>query len=177
MTRTAARVLLGALLAWSFVVYSGLPESIPVHFDALGRPDAWAERSLMGWLLLPAVGVLVLAIVEWARRRARSKPESVNIPDKATFLALPEPARQRVLDELDAVLGWIELGTVALLCAIQVARLRAAAGGDTGTLLVVSLVATLLASPVLVVVLMVRVQRALARERGHPANAPASEES
>lgn len=165
MTRIAARVLLAVLVVWSFLVYADLPARVPVHFDALGRPDAWADRSLAGWLLLPAVGILVLAVVGWARRRARAKPESVNIPDRATFLALPEPARERVLEELDGVLGWVELGTVALLFTIQLARLRAASGADTGTLLVVTLVTTLLASPVLVVVLMIRIQRALERER------------
>ena len=165
MTRIAGRLLMAALVVWSIVVYSDLPASVPVHFDALGRPDAWADRSLAGWMLLPGVGVVVLAVVEWARRRARTKPESVNIPDKKAFLALPEAARGRVLEELDGVLDWVELGTVALLFAIQIARLRAAMGEDVGTLLVITLVTTLLASPVLVVLLMVRVQRALARER------------
>ncbi len=165
VTRIAAWILLAVLVVWSFAVYGDLPTSVPVHFDALGRPDAWAERSLAGWLLLPGVGVVVLGVVGWARLRTRSKPESVNIPDKAAFLALPEPARERVLEELDGVLGWVELGTVALLFAIQVARLRAALGADTGTLLGVTLVTTLVASPVLVAVLLIRVQRAVTRER------------
>jgi uncharacterized membrane protein len=177
MTRIAARVLLAGLVLWSFAVYGGLPASVPVHFDALGRPDAWADRSLIGWLLLPGVGAVVLAVTGWASGRARATPESVNIPDKAAFLALPEAARDRVLEELDGLLGWVEFGTIALLFAIQVARLRAASGGDTGTLLVVALVATLLASPVLIVVLLVRLQRALARERARLADEPRSAET
>lgn len=57
--------------------YSSLPEKIPTHFGASGKPDAWRARSHI-WTL-PAVGVLTFGMITAltgyaARKEAREAP-------------------------------------------------------------------------------------------------------
>ena len=116
-----------ALWALAGTSWSGLPEQIPTHFDAGGRPDAWAPPSFGTWFLLPtlATGVAVLmgfglprSIVGMARRNS----SLLNMPQKARFQALPEEARVRVVATtaaglqrgallVIALFGWILYGT------------------------------------------------------------------
>jgi len=54
--------LLGALalLGWLSVAYSGLPEQLPLHFDAQGIADRIGPRS--GLLVLPIIALLTWAV-------------------------------------------------------------------------------------------------------------------
>ncbi|MHB0857409.1 MAG: PH domain-containing protein [Anaerolineae bacterium] len=57
----ATAFLLNAILAGIIAsVYQGLPERIPLHFDALGRTDRISAKS--GLLVLPAIGTLALVV-------------------------------------------------------------------------------------------------------------------
>ena len=116
-----------ALWALAGTSWSGLPEQIPTHFDAGGRPDAWAPPSFGTWFLLPtlATGVAVLmgfGLPRWIVGMARRNSSLLNMPQKARFQALPEEARvrvvattaaglQRVALLVAALFGWILYGT------------------------------------------------------------------
>jgi uncharacterized membrane protein len=52
----AGGVLISAVVVFAAVVIPRLPASVPVHFGADGRPDAWGAPSSL--LLLPALGVV-----------------------------------------------------------------------------------------------------------------------
>jgi len=95
-----AAAIIGNLVI-ALVEWPTLPERIPVHFDAGGSPDGWAARSPWVWFGLPALAtglggglglLLPLAIV----RMARTNSPWLNVPSKATFVALPVDARERV---------------------------------------------------------------------------------
>jgi uncharacterized membrane protein len=52
-------VLVGAAL-WA---WPRLPERIPTHFGLDGQADAWSETTLVSWFLVPASGLLLIAIL------------------------------------------------------------------------------------------------------------------
>lgn len=52
--------------AWVFsaVVYSRLPEQVPVHWDWSGQPDRWGSR-VEGAFLLPAIALVLWGLLRW----------------------------------------------------------------------------------------------------------------
>jgi uncharacterized membrane protein len=58
---TLALVLLvvAAMSAYALSHYDEMPDRIPVHFDAAGRPDGWARKALVEILLLPAMTLVL----------------------------------------------------------------------------------------------------------------------
>lgn len=58
--------LIPIAVAWVFsaVVYSRLPDRIPVHWDWSGQPDRWGSR-LEGAFLMPAVALLLWGLLRW----------------------------------------------------------------------------------------------------------------
>ena len=105
LLRALMWALAAAIVAVSVVLWPDVPARIPTHFDALGRPDAWSDKSLALWLGLPALGLALAALMEWSTRQVLSRPESplVNIPGKGDVLALPPAPRAEAL-------GWMGVG-------------------------------------------------------------------
>jgi uncharacterized membrane protein len=52
-------------LLWAFVVYSynTLPETIPTHFNAVGEPDGYGEKSTL--FILPVLATLIYFGMGW----------------------------------------------------------------------------------------------------------------
>ena len=68
--------LVGGAIAvgYAWLHYAEMPESIPTHFGASGRPDGWAVRSFWSIMLLPLMtGVLCPSIGVMACLTARAK--------------------------------------------------------------------------------------------------------
>lgn len=61
-----------------FQVWSGLPQTIPTHFDASGNPDGWGDKGMI-WLL-PAIGIVMIPLMLFLRR----VPWLSNTPIKIT---------------------------------------------------------------------------------------------
>ena len=83
-------VLILCAFAYALATYEGLPERFPVHFDATGSPDGWAEKSLAFWLLFPlmALGITgLMYVLSLIVNIAKKNPKLVNIPNKQKFLA------------------------------------------------------------------------------------------
>jgi uncharacterized membrane protein len=88
-------VVHGAVAALSL---SHLPEIMPVHFDAAGRPDGWSSATPGNWFTLWLVSAgFGLAIVLGALSVFRLPPRLMSLPRKDEFLALPRERRERVL--------------------------------------------------------------------------------
>lgn len=45
------------MIAYTYISYSGLPETIPSHFNAKGEVDGYSEKIML-WML-PAIGVIM----------------------------------------------------------------------------------------------------------------------
>lgn len=116
----AFRVLLALVAAivvatWvrAALLYPAIPERFPIHFDAGGRPDRWATRSIERWFMLPAVAlaieVLLLSIAWWGRALVARAPGIVNMPRKATFVRLSPEGRLEAFEPTRAYLAFVVL--------------------------------------------------------------------
>ncbi len=120
-------LVIAAVWAFAATAWPALPEQFPTHFDAGGRPDAWAAPGFASWFLLPTLatgmGTLMgLGLPRWIVGMARRNSALLNMPQKARFQALPEAARVRVVAAaavglrraallVVALFGWILYGT------------------------------------------------------------------
>jgi uncharacterized membrane protein len=99
--RRAAAALVAIWAAHGLVAVLALPhlpETMPVHFDAAGRPDAWSGATLGNWFLLWLVSAgFGLMMLLGALSVFRIPPRLMSLPRKDEFLALPAGRRERVL--------------------------------------------------------------------------------
>lgn len=112
-------LLLGALFAGSMMVYPTLPQRFPRHFGVSGQPDAWMERSVLSWLLLPIIAAATAALLEVASRASIRNPSLWNVPDKQRFLALTPAEQAPVIRRLRDFMGMTGLATTALMMLVQ----------------------------------------------------------
>lgn len=84
--------------------YASLPARFPMHFDAAGNPDRYADKSLGEWLALPLMFTvmtgLFLAMAIFIPRIGSKHPKWINVPEKAAFMLLPEAARAKALEPM-----------------------------------------------------------------------------
>ncbi len=112
-------LLLGALFAGSIMVYPSLPERFPIHFDLSGQPDGWLNRSLVSWLMLPAIAAGLAGLLELATRAGESSPHLWNVPDKSRFLALTPEERAPIVEQMRSFIRLTAVASTALLGMIQ----------------------------------------------------------
>lgn len=121
-------LVVALLLPWavSIAFWPSLPERLPMHFDAAGRPDSFVERGLLPWFGLAAFGTLLgvvlgLLLPRWMRRLAERNSPWLNVPDAARFRQLPTDARVRAVAgpcvwlqaigiELQVMVAWLLFG-------------------------------------------------------------------
>ncbi|MDJ0766637.1 MAG: DUF1648 domain-containing protein [Myxococcota bacterium] len=87
--------------AFALLVLDHLPQTIPMHFDAMGRADGFSGVSAANWFLLWFVSVGTAVLTIWiALRIDRIPVEYISIPRKEAFLSLNAAARGRVFVEI-----------------------------------------------------------------------------
>lgn len=115
-----ASVLLGILaLAQAIAAWPRLPESVPTHFDAAGRPDDWSERSGASVFLLPILALGMgpgIALMGLMAVGASHRPP----PDRLGLRAAMPP--------LAIFMGVLGLLCTVLLAGISVGGIRVALG-------------------------------------------------
>ncbi len=112
--------------------WPALPAKFPMHFDFAGRPDLFADKSVLAWFLLPVVasvmntGLSLLApLIRWMTLK---HPELVNMPRKAQWLKLDSAARLRTLEPVFGALRMLQLILMALFLFIVVSSAKVASG-------------------------------------------------
>ena len=118
-------VAIGGILVGVYLVlrgWSGLPLTIPTHFDAAGNADGWGPRYMI-WLL-PAISVVLIPLMLFLRRF----PWLSNTPIRIT----EENAEQQytLIVRLLSVLACV----VSLLFLVLVYDTISIAGGGTSYL-------------------------------------------
>jgi hypothetical protein len=91
------------------------------------------------------------------------KPGWVSLPDKTRLTDLSELARGPVLEMLSGFLAWVQTEILAIFALVQVGAYRTALGGSSQGVMILVLLLAILASPLLLVVFFLQLQRALAR--------------
>lgn len=87
---------------WRAVAWFGqLPARFPSGFDAAGNPRGWTATSAPAWFALPAIALVLAALIVGValltRSLVRHRPNLVNVPSKELFLRLSPDARLRAV--------------------------------------------------------------------------------
>ncbi|PZA08257.1 MULTISPECIES: DUF1648 domain-containing protein [unclassified Meiothermus] len=100
------------LWVYSLLVYSRLPDRIPLRFDLWGNATAWGPKPhfLEIPLIFSGIVVLVLALSTLTLHEARLA--WLNLPHKERLLRLPPAARR---EALSVVWGFVWAALVAVL--------------------------------------------------------------
>ena len=84
-------------LVFAVVCYGSLPDSIPFHFDAAGKPDHYAPLGVGSWFLLWFISAGIGALFGGFSLKIHTMPERyLSLPRKQAFLSLPPEAKARV---------------------------------------------------------------------------------
>lgn len=162
-----AGLLLG-LLIYALASYDALPRRLPLHFDAAGQPDRWADKSWSSWLALPLVAAGLTALLYLASglvALARRKPGLLSLPQKEKFLALPAAQQEPVWQRLRSIPRWLAVPTNGLMLYAQLSiGTTASSGGSMPVWPLLLLVGVMGAITIGITVSMVRaVRRAVER--------------
>ncbi len=113
-------VILGIFLV--IQAWSGLPNTIPTHFNAKGEADGWGSKGMI-WLL-PAIGIVLVPAMLFLRRF----PWLSNLPIEIT-----EDNAEYQYGLVVRLLSWLA-ATVSLLFLALVYDTISIAGGGTSLL-------------------------------------------
>lgn len=147
LNMAAAGLILGATV-WIIVIWGDIPETIPVHFDLQGNPDAWGSKSTLGTMPLVA-GLMYLFMSYFGAR-----PQMANYPWKITEENAED--QYRLTREL---IVWLKLETMAIFALIIWSMVRAAVG-TAGTLSSPAMTVLVAAIIVTIVIFFYRMYRA-----------------
>ncbi|MBK9290500.1 MAG: DUF1648 domain-containing protein [Bacteroidetes bacterium] len=120
----SALVLLLALVIYSLVSWTMLPETIPVHFDISGRPDGWGGRATI--FFSPAILAVVYIMLTVLNR----SPHIFNYPVKIT--AENAEFHYRLATRM---LRMLKLSMVILFGAITWGTVHSAISGDASAMM------------------------------------------
>ena len=141
--------LLAAYWAACVLWYQDLPQPYPVHFNAAGIPDRWADGPFE-WFLLPVIGTVTFCVVIGAGALARTSPNLWNIPEKKRFLALTEQQRAPIVGVLMHFMDVAAIYTLAIIAFVQWLMYTTARAG-TGPLSVYFAIVVVLSTAALIV--------------------------
>jgi hypothetical protein len=124
---------LGGIAAWG-VVYSGSPETIPIHFDAAGRPDGYACRAA-GAITMIVIATVVQATLLGAafltRYLAERHPSQMNLPARRQLIALPAAMRVHAVLPVGVGLALASVPTQAIFAYAALGSYRIGSGDWT----------------------------------------------
>jgi len=159
-------VLVGTLAGLAIWAWGHLPEQIPAHLDAAGRPTRWTDRSFWGWFLLPMIALGTVALNYAVAALLHRFPQFVNVPNKAQFRALPPERREPVYAQIRQMLYALSIPLLLLFGLVQYSMWRAAFGDEPVWVLIAILAFSVLLGPVLLIVWTPRIQRAIDEASG-----------
>lgn len=108
---------IGILVVGAINWYPQLPDRIVLHLNAAGEPDGWAPRTPLSWGIPAIIGFVLAAVIKlitrWLEGSAAESPGSINVPERARFIALSLADRRAALQPTSLFLRY---ATVLLLC-------------------------------------------------------------
>jgi len=168
-------VLFLGIIAFAIWAWPRLPEQVPTHFGIDGSADAWSQKTLGSWLGAPAIGLLIVLGIGWFRSMIPRKPNWVNLPDKTNLADLPEVARRPVVEMFSGFLAIIQTEVLVIFALIQLSTYRTALGEESQGLMILVLLIAILASPFLMVVFFLSLQKAMDQGKRAAAAATAAQ--
>ena len=141
-------LVLVTLAVWGLAIgyWSELPDTIPMHFGMNGKPDRFADKTVLSWFWMPTLGTVFAVLIGfvgpgWLRGMAHANSEMLNMPDRKRFRALSADARVRVMDATLMPLMWLGIVLQALFGWIVYSSAQVALENWQRTPMTVTLVA------------------------------------
>lgn len=166
-------ILFAGIALLSVVLWIGMPERYPVHFDLAGNPTRWEERGIGMWVLVTALFTISFLQMHLFQRYLITDPDSplLNVPYKELFRQLPTERKVRVIRRTNRFLGLMNTGVLAIWGLLLISmRVGAEAPGSPVALLthyaVLAVVVLLLAVPIFEIVALRRMIRAKLKDEG-----------
>ena len=158
-------VLALGLIVFSIWAWPQLPDRIPTHYGISGRPDAWSDRSVFTWFLLPVLAIGMALLMVWVQRFTRKHPGLVNLPSSTRLVDLPEPAREPILEALAGFLALVQTEILAIFTLIQIATFISAIGGESRGIMIAVLVLAVAIAPILLLMFFLHLMPAMERAK------------
>lgn len=150
--RVVSLIVSGLISAWVLAQYPSMPDRIPTHFDVMGRPDSYGEKSSALWV--SGVMVAMTVLISWAS----TKPGSLNYPN-----AITEANAQCIYREGERMMVFL----AADLLLLHLGMALSWSSGNEDALIVVGMIGLL----IVLVVSIVRIFSA-ARKTSAPSGDP-----
>jgi uncharacterized membrane protein len=152
--------LWAALLLFSVATYEDLPAAIPRHLNASGAVTATTTKSLLSWLMVPGIGLLMLAFISGLAALLPKKPQLFNFPEKERFLTIPEAYRGPVIARMRETLDVTNVFMVLVFGIVQIMMWRVSRGDSAQGYSLGLIIGTILFTPG-IFLLTARVNRAV----------------
>jgi uncharacterized membrane protein len=117
-TEMAAAAALAAAWIVCFAGYQNVPETVPSHFDAAGKPDAYGDKAII--FLLPIVATVVYVIM------------TLITGFRSKLISRSGGTSARNYDESKLILRLLKLMIILLLLYILVFTMKTAHGTASG---------------------------------------------
>lgn len=154
-------LLAATLIGFSIAVYPGLPEQIPTHFNARGEADAWSDKSLLAWLLLPLIGVGSVVLIYVLGAYAPRRPGIVNVPDRKRYQAMPPEYQRIVVRGVMNSTYILNAGLLVMFTLLQYGAWEVAMGRSGRISIMGGILFGLVSIPMFTVIIFVMTQRAM----------------
>ena len=109
--------LLGAMFLTDGIAIYGpwaLPDMIPPHFDAVGRPDGWSSNTF--FITLPFVALVIYMIITMVAR----------YPTRSSYAVDITPENRSPVEALAiGLMSWLRFEMVGIFASIQAAMVQA----------------------------------------------------
>jgi hypothetical protein len=124
-------LLLALYFAVAAMLWSTLPERVPIHFDFAGHPT-WARTSVLSWFGPPLLAAAMTLFLYGLGQASTRTPELWNIPEKKRFLALSPAARAPIVAYLRRAMAWSAVLVTFTFISIHVGVYQTATGRTDG---------------------------------------------
>ena len=141
--------------------YGGLPARIPTHFNFAGKPDAWGNKSIFSFFLLPAVQTVLVVLILWLRKY----PYLYNFPHKGEVRKWPEQYSRPVYGFLKKFMLILAFLLNVMFIYIQFITINSARIGELGGLAGPILILLIIIWIPLLVYLIIKINRIVKAQR------------
>lgn len=117
-----AATFAAAAFVTPLLTYDEMPLRIPIHWDAAGKVDGWAERNLSVVLFIPVLGAYMQFFLYVLRRDFGGAKMTLPADSAEEYLAAKEKYLQTNIDTLD----WARLMIAVSFCGISLLQASSA---------------------------------------------------
>ena len=115
-------------VAYTAAFYGALPDRVPTHFGASGRPDAWSQKGFASVMLMPLLTLLMNVVLGGATLLTSRAKRAVRLDEGGRSLE----AQNRFRTAMTRYLAVLSLLVIVLLTTMSITSVQVALGRRDG---------------------------------------------